>query len=289
MVIDEDECRLKIGDVCCSLRFKDSKYSESVRNFYKDFLSQNKSDLTIDVNIVLHNEKIDIPSNILMSKTVDGNNFNFHSGLITGNIDMDKKQCTIYVKNALFKERSVRIFEQFLIQVYYTILKQKNSDEVKNISFVHGCAVVKDGYGFLFSGPSGTGKSTIAKLSSDFKILNDELVIVNRLNGNYFVRSSPFRGDFKKSVNDLAPLLALFLIKHGTKNMLRRINKTEFITRFVREIIYSDSLLSIEKKESFLDMMDFCLGIADIVPFYELQFLPDKSFWDCIKKVEELT
>jgi len=287
--IYNNECRLQIGDICCSLRFKDTQYCESVRNFYKDFLSKNEPDLTIEVNIVLHNEEIDIPSNILMSKTVDGNNFNFHSGLITGNIDMDKKQCIIDVKNALLKERSVRIFEQFLIQVYYTILKQKNRENVKNTSFVHGCAVSRDGCGFLFSGPSGTGKSTIAKLSSDFKILNDELVIVNRSNGNYFVRSSPFRGDFKNSINGSSPLSALFLIKHGTKNILRRISKTEFLTRFVREVIYSDSLLSTKKKESFLEMMDFCSGIADIVPFYELQFLPDKNFWDCIDNMEELT
>jgi hypothetical protein len=287
--MDGAECRLQIGDVCCALRFDDTKYAESVRNFYKDFLSLNEPDIMIDIKIVLHNEEIEIPSNILMSKTVDGNNFNFHSGLITGNIDPDKRQCTIHVKNALLKERSVRIFEQFLIQVYYTILKQKNSDEVKNKSFVHGCAVSRNGQGFLFSGPSGTGKSTIAKLSSDFKILNDELVIVNRSNGNYVVSSSPFKGDFKNNINGSVPLSALFLIKHGKKNMIRKITKTEFVTRFVREVIYSDSLLSTKKKESFLEMMDFCSGIAEIVPFYELAFLPDKSFWECIKNVEELT
>ncbi len=80
-----DECRLQIGDICCSLRFKDTHYSESVRNFYKDFLSENEPDLTIEVNIVLHNEEIDIPSNILMSKTVDGNNFNLNSDNIGNN------------------------------------------------------------------------------------------------------------------------------------------------------------------------------------------------------------
>lgn len=289
LLMDDAECRLQIGDVCCSLRFDDMEYSESVRNFYKDFLSENEPDITIEITIVLHKEKIDIPSTIFMSKTVVGNNFNFHSGLITGNIDLDKRQCTIHVKNALLKERSVRIFEQFLIQVYYTVLKQKNFNEIKNKSFVHGCAVSRDGRGFLFSGPSGTGKSTIAKLSSDFKILNDELVIVGRSNGNYIVSSSPFKGDFRNNINASAPLSALFLIKHGKKNIIRRITKTEFVTRFVREVIYSDSLLSTKKKESFLEMMDFCSGIAEIVPFYELAFLPDKSFWDCINNVEELT
>ena len=175
-----------------------------------------------------------------------------------------------------------------LFQVYYTILKQRNID-IKTNSIIHGCAVVKNECGYLFSGPSGTGKSTIAKISSDCTILNDELVIVNRSNGHYEISSTPFRGDFKNTINSSAPLSALFLIKHGKQNIIRKISKTEFVTRLVREVIYSDSLLSTKRKESFLEMMDFCSGIADIVPFYELQFLPDKSFWDCIDNMEELT
>jgi len=33
-------------------------------------------------------------------------------------------------------------------------------------------------------------------------------------------------------------------------------------------------------------MIDFCDDIANEVPFYELQFLPDKSFWDSIDNLK---
>ena len=289
--IEDTECRLQIGDVCCSLRFKDPEYCASARAYYKGFLSENAPDLTIDVNIVLHQEEIALPNSLLMSKIVDGNDFNFHSGVITGSLDLAKKQCTINVKNALLCERSVRIFEQFLFQVYYTLLKQKNPNGSKNNFFIHSCAVSREGLGYLFAGPSESGKSTIAKLSSDlhYSVLNDELVIVNRVNGHYMVGSTPFRGDFLDNSNGRVPLYAIFLIRHGEENIIKKISEKEFVARFVREVVYSDTLLSMSRKEALLEMMDFCADVASEVPFYELRFLPDRSFWDSIDnlKIEE--
>ncbi len=287
----DTECRLQIGDICCSLRFDDPAYSASARAYYKGFLSENNPDLIIDVNIVLHQDEIDLPNSILMSKTVNGNEFDFHSGLITGSMDRDKKHCTVNVKNALLSERSVRIFEQFLFQVYYTLLKQKNPDGSGNDFLIHGCAVSKGGLGYLFSGPSESGKSTIAKLSADLgcTILNDELVIVSKVDGHYTVGSTPFRGDFMDNINESVPLSAIFLIGHGEENIIKKISKREFATRFVREVIYSGILLSMDGKEALLEMMDFCSDVAGEVPFYELRFLPDKGFWDSINdlKMEE--
>lgn len=277
--MEDTECRLQIGDVCCSLRFKDPDYCASVREYYEGFLSENVPDLTIYVSIVLHQEEITLPNSILMSKTVAGNAFDFHSGLITGTLDLDKKQCRIAVKNALFTERSVRIFEQFLFQVYYTLMNQRK--ESRNNFLIHGCAVSREGLGYLFSGPSESGKSTIAKLSSDldYTVLNDELVIVNKVNGHYRVGSTPFRGDFLDTTNGSVPLYAIFMIGHGEKNSITDLSERDFVARLVREVVYSDTLLSMNSKDALLAMMNFCADVASAVPFYELQFLPDKSFW----------
>ncbi|PXF53678.1 MAG: hypothetical protein C4B56_02060 [Candidatus Methanophagaceae archaeon] len=286
--IEDTECRLQIGDVCCALRFKDPEYCASVREYYKGFLTKNEPALTIDVNIVLHQEEINLPNSILMSKTVEGNNFDFHSGLITGTLNLDKKQCTINVKNALLAERSVRIFEQFLFQVYYTLLKQKNPDRGKNNFLVHGCAISREGRGYLFSGPAESGKSTIAKISSDlhYTILNDELVIVNKANGHYMVGSTPFRGDFVENSNERVPLYAIFLIGHGKENIIKKISEREFAARFVREVVYSGTLLSMDRKKALLEMLEFCTDVASEVPFYELRFLPDSRFWDSIDSLK---
>ncbi len=135
--------------------------------------------------------------------------------------------------------------------------------------------------GYVFAGPSESGKSTIAMLSSGgYSVLNDETVIVKKENGSYIVSSTPFRGDFLENEDESAPLKVIFLIKHaGEKNVIKELSKREFVTRFLKEVICSDTLLSMNRVDIFSEMLDFCTDVASEVPFYELQFLPDKSFW----------
>ncbi|MDY6932296.1 MAG: hypothetical protein SVJ22_10325 [Halobacteriota archaeon] len=282
-----NECRIKIGDFCCSLWFEDPNFSASARDHYRGFLSESDPDIIIDVNLVPHDDSIHIPNSILISKTVDGNDFNYHSGLLTGTLNLEDRYCRINVKKALLCGTCVRIFEQFLFQVYYTLLKEKDQKKARSNYMIHGCAVSKDGYGYLFSGPSESGKSTIAKLSSDLNldILNDELVILDRNGSGYSIESSPFRGDFTENKSGVVPLRAIFLIRHGKKNLIRKISATEFVTRFVREVIYSDTVLSVNSKDTLSEMMDFSADLAKNVEYYELQFLPDTSFWESIDEL----
>ena len=285
--IEDTECRLQIGDVCCSLRFKDPAYSSYLKERFKGYISEEEAELTIDIsvnNLILDEEKADLPYSLFTSKTVNGNDFVFHDGLIKGTLNWEEKQCTVS-----FSGKGLDAVRQFMFIVYYTLMKHNHPGTSKNNFLVHACAVSRDGAGYVFAGPSESGKSTIAKLSSDYRVLNDDIVIIKKENGSYIVGSTPLRGDFLDNENGSVSLKAIFLIGHGEKNIIKKISKREFITRFIREIIYSDSLLSTNREKVFLEMMDFCAEVANEVQFYELQFLPDKSFWDSIDslKMEE--
>jgi hypothetical protein len=284
MSVDNSECKLQIGDICCSLRLNDPALVSFLNRYYEGFLTDADPALTVDINIVSKGENTPLPNSILMSKTVEGRNFNFHSGLITGTLDIDGKQCTIAVKEALFK--CIRIFEHFLFQTYYTLIKNNHTAKSSGNFLAHGCSISRDGSGFLFTGPSESGKSTIAEISSDLTVLGDEIALIKNENGGYRVSATPFRGDFRENKNETAPLDAIFLIKHGKTNNIRKISKLEFVTRFVREVIYPGTLLSADRKEDFSEMIEFCTEIADKVPFYELSFLPDKGFWKNINDME---
>jgi len=282
--VDDTECRLQIGDFCCSLRFKDPSYSSYLKDHYKGFISEKEPKLTIDVDVhvTLDNEEAASPSSLLTSKTVNGNDFVFLDGLITGTLNFGEKQCTVS-----FSGQGLDVVKQFMFMVYYTVLKRYYPSDSKNNFLVHGCAVSKNGEGHVFTGPSESGKSTIATLSSDYKVLNDEIVIIKKQNGSFVVGSTPFRGDFLANEDACAPLKAIFLIKHGNgRNVIKTISRKEFITRFFREITYPESLLSTNREDGFSEMLDFCDDVASEVPFYELQFLPDKSFWDSIAELK---
>ncbi|MCK4731722.1 MAG: hypothetical protein KAT65_04610 [Methanophagales archaeon] len=49
--IANTECRLQIGDVRCSLRFKDPDYCLHVKEYYKGHISEKEPDLTISFDL----------------------------------------------------------------------------------------------------------------------------------------------------------------------------------------------------------------------------------------------
>jgi hypothetical protein len=279
-----NECNIQIGEFGCSLRFKDPEYAGSVRDYYTGFLSPEQPDLTIDVEIILHEDQLDVPNSLLLSKTVRGKNFDFHRGLLKGWLAVKAKICHVEVKNALFSGSSVRIFEQFLYQIYYTLLQEKYPSQKPDNYLLHACGVKKDGLGYVFTGRSGSGKSTIACLADKYQVLNDEMVIIGKKNGQYQVRSTPFNGEFKTKVNRSAPLRAIFYLRHGDRNYLKPLTPIEFVSLAIREVVVPTSLLSVHSANDLSKMTDFCADLVSEVPCYELYFVPDDNIWRFIEK-----
>ena len=98
--------------------------------------------------------------------------------------------------------------------------------------FVHSIGVKDlDGKGLLFAGKSGCGKTTTAKLwykHSRAMILNDDRIIVKKLNGKFFIYGSPWHGEFSDylySKIDSAPLEKLFFIYHAPYNTVSQISQ----------------------------------------------------------------
>jgi len=280
------ECRLEIGDFCCSLLCENADLAAYFREYYDGFvLDGREPDFIIELNVAKHPlEAYRMPESLLTTKVVQGNRFSFGSELLEGSLHLSDRYCHVTVKEALLK--CVRVFEQFLYQVYYTLL---HNQDPRPLSFlIHASGVIRKGNGFAFAGRSGSGKSTIASLSSQETVLNDEIVIVRKQNGGFQVRSTPFNGFFKNKKNSSAPLKAVFLLEHAQENCLNPLSKSDFVGKFVREIVISTPLLSTNNKNVFSEMLDFCSQLVNEVPVYQLGFRPDRSFWDCIDAEDSL-
>ena len=276
------ECRFFIGDFCCSLVCENITIATSFRQYFDGFLAYDiDPDLFIYLKVVYHPlGAYQAPASLLINKEVEDNCFSFASGLLDGSINLAKKRCEIVVKEALLGGGCIRIFEQFLYQIYYTLLDSRNH-EFKSF-LVHASGVSRNGRGFVFAGRSGSGKSTIASLSSQDTVLNDEIVIIEERRDDFLVQSTPFNGIFKGKKNSKAPLKAVFLLEHGKENCLEAINKAVFVGKFLNEVVPPIPLLITDKTGAFSKMMDFATRLVQNVPVYNLKFLPDKSFWDCI-------
>ena len=197
-------------------------------------------------------------------------------------IDPHNKKCTIDVDFALLGG-SVRIFEQFLFQLYYTLIAEKYGYQKPVRFLLHSCSVVRDGQGYVFVGPSGSGKSTIAGLSSSFNVLNDEMSLISGDNGSFSVHATPFNGYFRQKKNMKGPLKGIYFIKQAKSAYVKKVPMHDCIPALVQEMVPFMVILGTERDIPRFVMIERALDTLSLVPFYELHFLPDGSFWKCIE------
>ncbi|MEI3133693.1 MAG: hypothetical protein V8S75_06300 [[Ruminococcus] torques] len=94
---------------------------------------------------------------------------------------------------------------------------------------IHASAVEKEGKAYLFSAPSGTGKSTHAQLwrqtfkGEPIRIINDDKPAVCLQNGVFYACGTPFSGKTDKNENRKAPIQGLCMLHRGKTNKIQKI------------------------------------------------------------------
>ena len=141
---------------------------------------------------------------------------------------------------------------------------------------LHASAVELGGRAFLFSGPSGMGKSTHTRLWQevypDARIFNDDKPALRCIDGRWFAYGTPWSGKNHVNINIKVPLAGICFLKRGSENSIRRLSPPEAIQRLIHQT------MRVFNEASELDLMLSCVEriVADI-PIYELHALPDSS------------
>ncbi len=92
---------------------------------------------------------------------------------------------------------------------------------------LHASAVVVDGWAYLFSATSGTGKSTHTQLwrkvfGDRAVILNDDKPALRRENGRWYAYGTPWSGKTDLNVALKVPLAGIAMLERGEKNEIER-------------------------------------------------------------------
>ena len=97
--------------------------------------------------------------------------------------------------------------------------------------FLHASAVVYEGAAYLFSGPSGTGKSTHTALWRELfpqsYILNDDKPVIWPEKGKISAWGTPFSGRTDLQVNRGVPVKGICFLKQGRENRIRPVTGEE--------------------------------------------------------------
>ncbi len=145
---------------------------------------------------------------------------------------------------------------------------------------LHAAGVVQQGWTYLFFGHSGSGKTTISRLSApDAIVLNDDLVLIYPEGNRWAAYATPFwnPSQVRPMVNHGAPVAALFRLVQNTTVYVQPMNKGTAIA----ELISNIPVLPLDPDYG-RRLLERCDRLVTLIPAFRLYFRPDHSFWQRI-------
>ena len=126
----------------------------------------------------------------------------------------------------------------------------------------HGAAIVMEELAYLFTAPSGTGKTTHAQLwrygfEGRAWFLNGDKPILRQTGAGFTVCGTPWRGKEGYGVNAERPIQGICLLRRGTENRIAPARPEE-LARFLARQIYipRDPARALR----LLELLDACCG-----------------------------
>ena len=142
--------------------------------------------------------------------------------------------------------------------------------ENKNATVFHCSAIAVDGKGYLFTAPSGTGKSTHAKLwrqllGDKALMINDDKPIVREVDGQFFVYGTPWQGKHDLGENTKAKISAVCLITRDNQPRVVKIPPNEFIKTLLNQTVRPQNSVQLDK---LLGLMERLANSVDLYQIY---------------------
>jgi hypothetical protein len=144
---------------------------------------------------------------------------------------------------------------------------------------LHAASAVRGGRAYVFAGPSGAGKTTVARLApADVTLLSDEISYIRKTESGYAAFGTPFAGEMGQPGEKIsAPLAAIYRLDQASANRAEPLEPTRAVSTLLRNLLFfSDS------RELTRHVFDSACNCAGEVPMYSLAFTRDANVWNLI-------
>ena len=146
---------------------------------------------------------------------------------------------------------------------------------------VHSCGIDDNGRGYLFSGNSTHGKTTIAKLwKKHAVILNDDRIVIRKRDGQFWMYGTPWHGEYTGVSSLGVPVEKIFFLRHSKSHSVEKINGAG-----AASMLLARSFPPLWDSKGMKFTIDFCSQLVSVMPCYSLNFQPDESIVDFIRCV----
>lgn len=148
---------------------------------------------------------------------------------------------------------------------------------------LHAAAVMTGRGVWLFCGPSGAGKTTIARLAGHRRVLNDDTVAIRPDREGISAWSTPFYGDGGPSMatdNVGARIRAVFFLAKAGGYSHRALRPVDVVARAMPEVFLPLGDPGIAER-----VLEALAGLAASTPCFELAFAPRPALWDYVDAI----
>ena len=178
-------------------------------------------------------------------------------------------------KNSEYKEKSNNY-----IEIIMTLLKIADELPDRNKFLMHGAVVAWKRRGYIFTAPSGTGKTTHVRLwkkylGSDVEIINGDKPILEVKEEKIIAYGTPWAGKERFQKNTSVPIQGICFLRQSKTNNIRRLNRREALLLLLPQIyIMSDSKKAGKTLELFGEVLER-------IPVYEFRCNISKEAVNC--------
>jgi len=285
---------INVAGITCLIETSNKTFADLLRRKYSRFLLAEDSELSLRVEIDQRKSSRFYRSRF---KTAAFGNIIVSTGNIEADVNLVEGRGEVSMASLIEDKTTFNLFGVFLASLYAIILLEN-----KGI-LLHSSGVVKDGVGYVFYGSSGTGKTTIAGLSSPYCVLNDDRIAVRTENGTTLMFDTPFWDGGQGQGDAIGfPVKGIFIPrKDGSSCYLKKLNPQTAVSNLMAMQygdLFSQCLYgSVQPRDSFRiesnivprnnklcgAIFDICCELAQKVPAFYLYFTKDGTkMWRCI-------
>jgi hypothetical protein len=275
---------IEIGEVLCSIGFEDGFFQDEFKLILADyerwgFCAEGMPEITIVVKEAL----LPPPPPPASNNTIFYQSMEYDS--IDATLLFDTKRFKGEIGVAIKRGdkftivRISELIETFICNAYifYFFLNGIGT-------FIHSCGIADGEKGYVFTGPSEEGKSTIAKLSYPKTVLSDKLVLLRKSNnGRKKVYGIPFNGELE-GINRGVDCKGIYFIEKNDANEIIPISRMSAVVALMKEGV-TGGFMSIDGIQRICTAPGYPLLLTELlegVPCYKMRFTRDSSFWEAI-------
>ncbi len=175
--------------------------------------------------------------------------------------EKDEFKLKVEKEDVLNEMKNLPDFPDYFVESVFVYRKLcEHALEVANGLIFHCSAIMVDDGAYLFTAPSGTGKSTHTRLWRELLgdkavMINDDKPIIRFIDGEFYVYGTPWMGKHNLGTNTRAKLKAICKIRQEKENIIEQIQPAQMLLMVLNQTLRPENLENMDKLLALIEKM----------------------------------